>query len=263
MTESEQISNFTLITFPPSLDSELARFLLAHYGISYLERPHSLIFSSFVTLRHGRSIIFPLLYGNSLRLVGPRAIGDYFNSRFAPTLSLWPEAEAQKRQVEVDWATFNHTLAFATARIAYYHLLPIRNLMVRPLSQGTPDVERRIVQFAYPVFAGLLQMLLWLTEKKVKESLEQVRAIFATVGERLAGNRQFLIGDQLSLSDIAFADAAAPVVLPAAYGGPIPPLSDMPIALQEIVREMRCGPAGEFALRIYEKYRHGLGARIK
>jgi hypothetical protein len=31
-----------LITFPPSLDSELARFLLKHYGIEHQEQPHAL-----------------------------------------------------------------------------------------------------------------------------------------------------------------------------------------------------------------------------
>jgi hypothetical protein len=44
-----------LITLPPSLDSELGRFLLEHYGIQDQERPHTLIFSSFVTLWHGWS----------------------------------------------------------------------------------------------------------------------------------------------------------------------------------------------------------------
>jgi hypothetical protein len=29
-----------LNTFPPSLDSELARFLLKHYGIEVQEEPH-------------------------------------------------------------------------------------------------------------------------------------------------------------------------------------------------------------------------------
>ena len=43
-----------LITFPPSLDSELARFLLAHYGIEYDEQPHAFLFSIFPTLWHGR-----------------------------------------------------------------------------------------------------------------------------------------------------------------------------------------------------------------
>ena len=65
-----------LITFPPSLDSELARFLLEHYEIEHDEQPHAFIFSFFATLWHGSTLIFPLLYNQSFRLVGPRAIAD-------------------------------------------------------------------------------------------------------------------------------------------------------------------------------------------
>jgi glutathione S-transferase len=262
MMESQSTRDPILITFPPSLDSELARFLLEHYGIRYQERPHTMIFSSFVTLWHGWTPIFPLLYGDSLRLVGPRAISEYCDARCAPDLKLWPEDEAQKRQVERDWTDFNQTLALATARFAYYHLLPLRDLMIRPLSQGAPDFERKTVEFAYPVFAGLLRTLLWLTAKQAQESLEQVRTTFKAVEDRLATGKRFLVGDRLTLSDIAFADAAAPVVLPRAYGGPIPSFVEMPAAVQEVVNEMRARPAGAFALRIYDEQRHRDGAKV-
>jgi len=262
MTESKDTRDPILITFPPSLDSELARFLLEHYGVRHEERPHALIFSFFVTLWHGFTVIFPLLYGDSLRLVGPRAMSEYFDARCAPDLKLWPEDEAQKRQVERDWTDFNQTLALATARFAYYHLLPIRDQMIRPLSQGAPDFERKSVQVGYPVFAGLLRTLLWLTAKHAQQSLEQVRATFKAVEDRLATGKRFLVGDRLTLSDIAFADAAAPVVLPRAYGGPIPSFSEMPPAVQNVVTEMRSRPAGAFALRIYEEQRHRVSAKV-
>ena len=262
MVESGSTRDPVLITFPPSLDSELARFLLEHYGIQHQERPHALIFSFFVTLWHGRTVIFPLLYGDSFRLVGPRAMSEYFDARCAPDTKLWPADEAHRRQVERDWTDFNHTLAFATARFAYYHLLPLRNLMIRPLSRDAPGFERKTVQLAYPVFAGLLRALLWLTAKHAQASLDQVKTIFQAVEERLATGKRFLVGDRLTLSDIAFADAAAPVVLPRTYGGPIPPLAEMPAAIQEVVSEMRSRPAGAFALRIYEEHRQRVGAKV-
>jgi glutathione S-transferase len=262
MTESKGTRDPILVTFPPSLDSELARFLLEHYGIQHQERPHALIFSFFVTLWHGRTVIFPLLYGDSLRLVGPRAMSEYFDARCAPDLKLWPEDEVHRGQVERDWTDFNHTLAFATARFAYYHLLPLRDLMIRPLSRDAPGFERKTVQFAYPAFAGLLRTLLWLTATHAQESLEQVRTTFKAVEDRLATGQKFLVGDRLTLSDIAFADAAAPVVLPAAYGGPIPSLAEMPAAVQEVVAEMRSRPAGAFALRIYVEERQRVSGKV-
>jgi hypothetical protein len=46
-----------LITFPPSLDCELSRHLLAHYRFPYEVRRHVVIFS-FVTLRQGSTLYF-------------------------------------------------------------------------------------------------------------------------------------------------------------------------------------------------------------
>lgn len=244
-----------LITFPPSLDSELARFLLEHYRIDHEEQPHAFIFSFFVTLWHGSTVIFPLLYNESLKLVGPQAINEYFNQRCAPELRLWPQAADEKQQITSDWTLFNQTLAFATAVFAYYHLLPHRQLMILPLSRGTPTFEQNSVKRAYPLFAGALRILLRLTAQRAQQSLDQIRTVFGQVDSRLADGRKFLVGDRLSLSDLAFAVAAAPVVLPPAYGGPIPSFDEMPTEIQAAVREMRSHAAGQYALRIYKEHR--------
>jgi glutathione S-transferase len=258
-TSSAQVP--VLITFPPSLDSELGRFLVEHYGVQHREQPHALIFSFFATLWHGWTVIFPLLYSDSFKLVGPRAMSEYLDSRCAADLRLWPQEESQRQQVEKDWTLFNETLAFATARFAYYHLLPHRDLMIRPLSLGAPDFERRTVEFAYPVFAGLLRTLLGLTARRAQESLDQARTIFDAVDIRLAAGASYLVGDHLTLSDLAFAVAAAPLVLPRAYGGPIPSFDEMPAAVQSAVNEMRGRPAGAYALRIYEEQRNRVGSQ--
>jgi glutathione S-transferase len=47
------------------------------------------------------------------------------------------------------------------------------------------------------------------------------------------------VGDRLTLSDLAFAVAAAPVVLPPNYGGSIPSFEQLPSEIQAIVKEMR------------------------
>jgi|SRR5271169_4154264 len=249
-----------LITFPPSLDSETSRFLVEHYGIKSSERRHTLIFSFFVTLWHGYTPIFPLLYSDSFRLVGPRPIVDHFDPLSPPELKLLPTDPNDLRQVESDWTQFNGTLAFATAKFAYYYLLPHRDLMIRPLTEGVPDFERKAVERAYPIFAGLLRLLLQLSLSTAQQSVAQVRNIFDSVDARLADGRKFLAGERLTLSDLAFAVAAAPVVLPSGYGGPIPSFDEMPSEVQAVVTEMRGHRAGAFALRIYDEQRYQRGA---
>lgn len=248
-------TGLVLITFPPSLDSELARFLAQHYGLGVREQRHTLIFSSFATLWHGFTVIFPLLYGKGVRLAGPRAIADHYDLKCAPELRLLPDLPADRQQVDADWQLFNKDLAVATAVFAYYHLLPHRELMVTPLSSGTPAIERASVRAVYPVFAGLLKLLLQLNAQHVAKSIELVRATFSAVESRIADGRSYLFGDQPMLADFAFAVAAAPVVLPPNYGGPIPPFEQMPSEIQAVVREMRVRPAGAFASRIYQLQR--------
>ena len=53
----------TLITFPPSLDCELSRFVLGYYAVPYEEVRHTVLFSFLSTLLHGGTLHFPLLYG--------------------------------------------------------------------------------------------------------------------------------------------------------------------------------------------------------
>jgi len=249
-----------LITFPPSLDSELSRFLVTHYGVEHVEKRHTMIFCFFSTLRHGNTLIFPLLYGKSLKLVAPRPISEYFDARCAPELVLWPKDEALKNQVETDWNTFNNTLAWATADFAYYYLLPHRDIMIRPLSEGTPEIEQKAVTRFYPVFAGLLKLLLRLSRQRAQASVESIRTIFDGVEARLKSGARYLVGNPLTISDLAFAVAAAPVVLPANYGGPIPAFEQMPVEIQAVVKEMRARPAGAYALRIYQEERNKFGS---
>jgi glutathione S-transferase len=129
--------------------------------------------------------------------------------------------------------------------------------MIRPLTEGVPRFEERAVRVAYPIFAGLLRLLLRLTEERAKNALEQAKTVFAAVDARLEDGRRFLVGDRLSLSDLAFAVAAAPFVLPDNYGGPLPAFSEMPPVVQSAITDMRAHRAGLFATEIYREFRGG------
>lgn len=244
----------TLITFPPSLDSELSRFLLAHYQIPHREQRHALILSSFATLWHGYTVRFPLLYGDSYRLNTVRKMIDYFEPRSPADRKLLPDSD-NPEQAKADWTFFNSTLGSATSVFGYYHLLKHREIMINPLSDGTLKFEVTAVRVAYPVFAGLLRLLLRLNASRAENALNEIRKVMQTVDERLSDGRPFLMGDHFSLSDMTFAVAAAPAVWPDEYGGKLPTLADTPPEIQNAIAEMRDHPAGQFALRIYHEHR--------
>jgi glutathione S-transferase len=246
-----------LVTFPPSLDCELSRFLLAHYRFPYEERRHVVIFSFFVTLWHGSTLYFPLLYGGSFPpLDHVRKMIDYFDPLCPADRNLLLTGPGRD-SVEADWKAFNGTLGGAAAAVAYFHLLPHRQIMIRPLTIGTPGFERLAVRLAYPLFAWFLRKVLNLSASVAQEALGRIRAEVQNVDSRLADGRRYLVGDRFSLSDMAFANALAPLVLPDPYAALLPPFAEMPPFLRSVIAEIQSRPSGQFALRIYRDHRVG------
>jgi len=244
-----------LITFPPSLDCELARFVLGHYAIPYEEVRHTVLFSSIYTLWHGFTPLFPLLYGGGHPAISHmRGMIDHFEAICPADRKLFP-AGSDRAKVEADWTQFNGELGGSTAVFAYFHLLPHREIMLRPLSEGTPPFEVAAVRMAYPLFAGFLKLGLRLSAENAAKAIAQIRQIVEAVDARLADGRRYLVGDRFTLSDMAFANALSPLVLAPEYGGPLPTFEQMPPELQTVVKEMQSHPAGQFALRIYREHK--------
>jgi glutathione S-transferase len=245
-----------LITFPPSLDCELSRFMLTYYGVPYEERRHAFGFNFFATLWHARTLHFPLVVSNIYQLDSARKMIDYFDPLCPASRKLLPDGP-DRAVVEADWTAFNGTLAGATAVFAYHHLLPHREVMIRPLSERTPAFEVFAVRWGYPIFALLLRKLLGLSDETAAAALAQVRSAVQSVDDRLADGRPYVGGDRLSLSDVAFAVALAPLVVPDTYGGPLPSISELPPVMKTVTEELRARRAGQFALRIYRDHRSG------
>ena len=256
MTMHSASAKPTLITFPPSLDCELSRFALGHYGIPYEEVRHTILFSFFFTFIHGFTLHFPLLYGSGYpTLDHVRPMIDHFEAGAAADLKLLPPAGPDRDTVEADWTNFNFTLGGGTAVYAYFHLLPHRDIMIRPLTEGTPSYEVASVRAAYPLFAGFLKLVQKLTPERAAEALTNVRKVVDSAEARLKDGRRYLVGDRFTLSDMSFANSLSPLVLAPQYGGPLPTYEQMPPELQQVVKEMQSRPGGQFALRIYRDHK--------
>jgi glutathione S-transferase len=197
----------------------------------------------------------PLLYGDGPKCAGPRPIVDYYEPKCPPEKRLIPANSQAAMQVNADWARFNGILAGSTAVLAYYHLLPHRSIMIEPFTRGVPGPEAAVVKAAYPAFAGLFKVLLRLSPANAQDALTQIRILFEEADARLADGRPFLVGDALTLGDIALATATAPLLLPSNYTAPIPLFADMPPELQAIITEMRQHPTARFVERIFREYR--------
>jgi glutathione S-transferase len=211
-------------------------------------------FGVYYSLIHGRTFRFPLLYGDGLRLNTVQKMIDHFEPLAGEKHKLVPHSVDPAR-IRQDWKVFHTDLNTATTVFAYYHLLPMREIMVRPLSEGAPHWQVAAVERAYPAFAAFIRLLLRPTDQRGAAALETIRTVMARIDERLADGRRYLLGDVLTLSDVAFAIAAAPVTWPEQYGGAVPPLDALPDGLRAVVEELRATPAGTHALRVYGRHR--------
>jgi glutathione S-transferase len=252
MTEAP--TRYSLLTFAPMVDSELCRFLLMHYAVAYQERRHTFGWGSLLALAHCGTLRVPAFYGDGLRLAGPRQLVEHFDQSCPVDRMLLPSRQPLRLQVESDWDLYNGQLAAHTAVLAYFHLLPHRDIMIEPFFRGVPEAEASRFRVAYPFLSGLLTILLQLSEARAKDALVRIRTIFDKTDRRFSDHQPYLAGDHVTLGDLSLAAAAAPLLLPNGYGSPIPPLERMPLAYVKIVEEMRHHPTAEFVQRIYAEH---------
>ena len=259
MTSNALTPSVRLLTFPPMIDSEACRFLLAHYGVSYREEAHIFGWASLLSLWRGWTPQIPLLYGKPYRLAGPRQIADHFEKRCQPMQRLIPANRHISDEVALDWHRLNGTLGTAVAVYAYHHLLPHREIMLEPFSRGVPAGEQSFLRKAYPAFHGLFKLLLQLNARHVSQSLAIIRSTIDDIDRRLKDGRTYLGGDRFTLADIALASSAAPVLLPQGFTAPLPFLEQMPPEMASLIGELRQHETARLVTRIYHAHRDSRG----
>jgi glutathione S-transferase len=241
----------TMLTFGPMIDSELSRFVLWRYSLPYREKRHIFGWASVLAVLHGGFGQIPLVYGNRQTFNGPRPIIDHYETCCDANQILIPAQQPLRTRIEADWASFNGELALYTARIAYFHLLPHRDILLEPFVRGIPSLEARLTPALYPALRRLFTLLLRLNQNTVADSLAQASRIVDDVDSRIVPERRFLWGDRLTLSDLSFATALAPLLLPEHYTSPLPSYEQTPDALKRIIDSFRQRPSSALVSRIY------------
>ena len=245
-----EVSPRRLLTFAPMIDSETTRLVCRWYRIPFVEEAHLFGWVSLLALLHGGYGRVPLLYGEGDCFSGPRPVVDKFDPLAAPDRRLLPRG-ARAASVEADWSAYNGQLAVDVAVFAYFHLLAERDLMTPIFQAPLPPAEARLTPKIYPALRWLLTTLLQLKPARADAAAARIRTLFAAIGRRLADGRPFRCGDRLTLGDIAFAAAVAPLLQPEGYGARMPAIAALPSPMRDMVNVLKRHSAASFAERVY------------
>jgi glutathione S-transferase len=243
----------TMLTFAPMIDSELSRLVLRHYAPDWRESDHLFGLVSLMAIMRGGKGTIPFLYGNGVKLTGPRAIVEHFDPEVAAARRLLPTEPDVRAEVEADWKMHNGELAADVATVVYYHMLPLRAPMSALFARSVPRWEAWTLPVTYPILRKMFTKLLKLDQPKVDAAVARIRRIFEATDAKVADGREYLAGGRLTLADLALASAAAPMLLPDHYDAPVPRYEEMPAVLKEIVDPLRGTATAGFVARTYAR----------
>lgn len=242
-----------LLTIALSHYCEKARWALDRAGIEYDEEPHLPLFSRLHTARVGCGTV-PVLITDSEILSDSGLIMRWAANR-APQAQLYPSELVARDQVLSVERYLDRELGPHARRWAYSQLLDHPRLLRACFSHGAPRVERLTSALVTAVIRPLIRRGYRVDASSARASLARTEAVFAEVGSWLADGRRYLLGDQFTAVDIAFASLSAPLVFPAEYGGAFPPPDELPAPMRADIERLRGSHAGSLVLQLYARER--------
>jgi glutathione S-transferase len=137
----------------------------------------------------------------------------------------------------------------------YINMLAERELVLPYNNRGVPRWEDRAIRHGWPLIVRFLRRALDVRPGIEVSDEATVWREFDFVAELLADGRPHLGGERFGAADLTFAALAAAVVVPPAYGVPLPQPDVLPAHMAAIVQRAREHAAGRYALRLYAEHR--------
>ena len=244
-----------LVTIPISHFCEKARWALDRAGVRYVEQPHLQLIHVIAARRAGGGRTVPVFVTDGGDVLADSTdILRWADTRVALARRLYPD-DGTSTEVAALEACLDDGLGPDGRLWLYHETLPV----VRELRQwalfGVPRWERLFFSAAGPLVGVSIRRYLGIDAAAAGKARAQIDRVFDQVAERLSDGRRFLLGERFTAADLTFAALAAPMLLPASYGSPLPPPEAMPPAFAREVERLRSHPAGTFAERCYREER--------
>lgn len=244
-----------LMIIAPSHYCEKARWALQRAGMAFEEEAHLPLFHLLAhrKIKAGRTT--PILVTPEGVIDDSTKILHYVETKASADRKLYPTDPELRKEVDELEEKFDEKFGPHTRRYAYFHLLPIKPLVIEAFAYRAPKTEYALFKLLFPLIRAGMQKSMNIHARSAERSKAQVDAIFAEISSRLADGRRYLVGGRFTAADLTFASLGAPMVLPPEYGTPLPSLAALPPALQREIEALRQTPAGQFILRMYREER--------
>ncbi|HEY5196375.1 MAG TPA: glutathione S-transferase family protein [Solirubrobacteraceae bacterium] len=244
-----------LVTIPISHYCEKARWALDRAGVVYAEHAHVQFVHQFAARRAGGGKTVPVLVCDAGVLAESAEILDYADAHAPADRRIYPDDPAAVAEIRGLEREFDDQLGPQGRRWMYHVLRRRSDLASRYGTAGVPAFERVMLPVLYPAVYAWIDRHLEITQETADQSIDEVRAVFDAVGERLADGRAYLCGDGFTAADLTFSALSAAVLMPPGYGVELPQPDELPVAAADVVHELRAHPAGRHALAMFRNER--------
>lgn len=182
----------------------------------------------------------------------------YADRLLPEALRLLPSEEAQALATR-----FHQGLFFHARRYVYAQALGTASLLEKLTDANVGGWQSWAVRGLARWARGTLHKQLNINPEKAARSRDRVLEFADDVDRLLADGRPFLADDRFTAADLNLACGLSLVLLvrpDEGYAAVLPPLSLVPPAFAELIRELRARPCGQHALRMFREQR---GERLR
>lgn len=245
-----------LYTLPPSHFSEKARWALDRARLPYREHSDPPLLHRLVNLWLGaRTTTRPVLKTSAGLLCDSAEILQYIDAFLPPESRLYPVESDLRRQVCDLEQHLGKEVGFSVIRWAYFHLLPVTELIVPVMTGPSENLENRLFRWLFPAVRLLMQKGLKLSPANAGRAQQNLERTMDEIAHQLSDGRRYLLGDRFTAADLTCAALYGPVLIVPEYGGTRASIDLLPPAAQECRQNWLSHPTGQFVQRLYREHR--------
>ena len=241
-----------LVTIGLSHFCEKARWGLTLAGIPWVEEAHGPGLHVRAVRAVGGRRTTPVLVTPEGPLCDSTDILRYVDARMPAGRALFGPAEAAALEERFDQNIGPHV-----RRLVYFHVLPVRGLILPIMQAGIPSWERGLLWLIFPLLRGVMRRAMRIDAAGAARSRTVLEGELDAVDALLADGRPWLAGSSFSAADLTLASLLAPLVGAEGYGFGLPAVEALPSELAAISRRVAARPAGRHVARCYAQARRG------